>query len=173
MQMRKAAPVRTRRKPRAATEDVVGNRAVERIPAKWRKHYRHLLELRDYLARRQAALARDAQEEQPKFSTHMGDAGTDTYDRDFSLGMLSSEQDAMYEIEQALDRIRSGAYGVCELTGKRIESARLEAIPWTRFTTAAEKQLEKEGAIKRARLGPRESIARSESGAGRDEEEEE
>jgi RNA polymerase-binding transcription factor DksA len=77
--------------------------------------------------------------------------------------MLSSEQDALYEIDEALNRIRDGRYGKCELTGKRIEAPRLEAIPWTRFSAAAERQLEREGALKRARLGPRETVARTEA----------
>jgi RNA polymerase-binding transcription factor DksA len=96
----------------------------------------------------------------------MADAGTDHYDRDFALGMLSSEQDAVYEIEEALNRIRDGTYGVCELTGKRIPEARLEAIPWTRFTAEAEKELEKGGALKRARLGPRETVPKIEASGG-------
>jgi RNA polymerase-binding transcription factor DksA len=116
--------------------------------------------LRDYLLRRQGDLTKDALEEQPSYSTHMADAGTDNYDRDFALGMLSSEQDARYEIEQAIDRIRNGAYGKCELTGKPIEPERLEAIPWTRFSARAEKQLEQEGALKRASLGPRDTVAK-------------
>src|SRR5207302_317547 len=134
--------------------------APERIDPRWKKHYARLLELREHLLRRQNLLARDALEEQPTFSTHMADAGTDTYDRDFALSMLSSEQDAVYEIDQAIDRIRDGTYGVCELTGERIEAGRLEAVPWTRFTVEAEKQLEKVGEVKRARLGPRNTVVR-------------
>jgi len=99
----------------------------------------------------------------------MADAATDTFDRDFALGMLSSEQDALYEIDEALNRIRNGTYGKCELTGKPIEPARLEAIPWTRFSTAAETQLEREGALKKARLGPRETVAKTEVSADDDE----
>jgi RNA polymerase-binding transcription factor DksA len=98
--------------------------------------------------------------------THLADAGTDSYDRDFALGMLSSEQDAVYEIEEALSRIQAGTYGRCELTGKPIEPARLEAIPWTRFNAGAERQLEREGGVKHARLGPRETVAdRSQGGS--------
>ena len=130
-----------------------------------------LRELRDHLLRRQNLLTKDALEEQPSFSTHMADAATDTYDRDFALSMLSCEQDSLYEIDEALDRIRDGTYGVCELTGKKIEPQRLEAIPWTRFTAEAEKRLEKQGAVKRARLGPRDTVARTEA-TDRDDEEE-
>ncbi len=159
MERRKKPPAN--RKPKAATDEVLGTAAEPvRLNPKWKKHYERLVELRERLTKRRAELANDALSEQPAFSSHMADAATDTYDRDLALGMLSSEQDAIYEIEQAIDRINSGTYGVCELTKKPIEAARLEAVPWTRFTAAAEKQLEQEGGLKRARLGPRETVAR-------------
>jgi hypothetical protein len=66
---------------------------------------------------------------------------------------LSSDQDAVYEIEEALKRIEKKTYGVCELTGKNIPKARLEAIPWTRFTVEAQGQLEREGALRSRRIG--------------------
>jgi RNA polymerase-binding transcription factor DksA len=121
------------------------------------------MDLRQSLSRSQENLNREALEEQPGFSTHMADAGTDTFDRDFALGMLSTQQDAIYEIELALERIRNGTYGICELTGRRIEKERLDAIPWARFSVPAEMQLEQEGQVKRAGLGPRETVAKSEA----------
>jgi RNA polymerase-binding transcription factor DksA len=121
------------------------------------------MELRVHILNRQGGLAREALDQQPAFSSHMADAGTDTFDRDFALGMLSTEQDALYEIDEAINRIRNGNYGKCELTGKPIEAARLEAIPWTRFSAAAERQLEREGVVKKARLGPRETVAKTQA----------
>jgi RNA polymerase-binding transcription factor DksA len=145
---------------KAATADIVST-AVSNgpVPRKWAPHHSRLVQLRDLLRHRQTDLARDAAEEQPTFSSHMADAGTDNYDRDLALGLLSSEQDALYEIEQALARIRNGSYGVCELTGQRIEPARLAAIPWTRFTAAAERQLERQGVVRRPRLGSCQRVA--------------
>lgn len=163
--MQKRKPVPGRRKPKASTKDVVGEASHEPpISPKWRKYYRRLIELRDHLLRERFALTQDALEENPKYSTHLADAATDSYNRDFALGLLSSEQDAVYEIEEALQRIRSGNYGLCELTGRRIQPARLEAIPWTRFSAEAEKELEREGILKKVQLGPRETVARVESG---------
>jgi RNA polymerase-binding transcription factor DksA len=151
---------------RAVTEDIVGNQApvIQRVPHKWKKHYRHLIELRNYLLTCQDELATDAKEKQTAFSLHMADAATDSFDRDLALSRISSEQDAVYEIDEALDRIRDGAYGFCELTGKPIEAARLEAIPWTRFSREAEATLEKNGTIRRPRLAPREPVPRGVSG---------
>ena len=161
---RKPSPTHRRRpqpKARATTKDVVGNMPTDKdVTPKWRKHYQRLLELREHLLQQRGDLTKDALEEQPAIGTHLADAGTDTYDQDFALGMLSSEQDAFYEIEEALERIRNGTYGVCELTGRPIKPARLEAIPWTRFSAEAEQQLEREGVPRRPRLGPREALPR-------------
>lgn len=153
------------RRKAAATADIVGNRLRnERVPKKWKAHYDHLIQLRKYLLTRQDDLVADAKEEQTTFSQHMADAATDSFDRDFALSRASSEQDAVYEIDAALDRIRDGSYGICEMTGKPIEAARLEAIPWTRFSLAAEETLEKQGSVNRARLAPREAVLRGLSG---------
>ena len=156
---------KTRTKPNSGTvaRELLGDsKPPERINAKWRKHFRRLVELRDHLLKQQRDQFKDAIEEQPAYSMHMADAGTDSYDRDLALGMLSHEQDAVYEIEEALNRIRNGNYGVCESTGKRIPAARLEAIPWARFTAAAEATLEKERGFPRAQLGSRTTVRRSE-----------
>jgi len=149
----------TRRKsserPRASTKDVIspGADKQERVPPKWREHFQTLVNARNRLTDRRGTLLRDASEEQPAYSLHIADAGTDNFDRDFALSIASSEQEALYEIDQALNRIREGTYGVCELTGKPVEPERLKAVPWTRFSTAAEKELEGAGVVRRARLG--------------------
>ena len=75
---------------------------------------------------------------------HQGDAGSDAYDRDFALSVLAKEQDALYEIEQAIRRIDRGVYGVCELSGDKIPQARLEAIPFARLTVECQASWEKE-----------------------------
>ena len=125
----------------------------KKIKSEWQKYYQHLVDLRDQLRRQMDGLAQESAQELAGYSLHMADSGTDNFDRDFALSLLSSDQDAIYEIEEALKRIEKKTYGVCELTGKQIPKARLEAIPWTRFTVEAQAQLEKDGALKSRRLG--------------------
>ena len=76
--------------------------------------------------------------------THLGDAGSDAYDRDFALNLLSKEQDALQEIQAALERIADGFYGICGISGKKIPQARLEAIPFARLTVECQSQWEKD-----------------------------
>ncbi len=157
---RKAAP-RAKSQASATSAAILGRpmakaRAVvepRKVKAEWQKFYLHLLELREQLLHQMNGLAKDSAQEMPGYSLHMADSGTDNFDRDFALSLLSSDQDAVYEIEEALKRIEKKTYGVCELTGKPIPRARLEAIPWTRFTVNAQAQLEKEGALRQRRLG--------------------
>jgi RNA polymerase-binding transcription factor DksA len=125
----------------------------KKIKGEWQKYYNRLLELREQLLHQMNGLAKESAQELPGYSLHMADSGTDNFDRDFALSLLSSDQDAVYEIEEALKRIEKKTYGVCELTGKNIPRARLEAIPWTRFTVDAQAQLEKDGALRQRRLG--------------------
>ncbi len=124
-----------------------------RIKPEWSKYYENLLELRERLMHQMSGLAKESAEEMSSYSLHMADSGTDNFDRDFALSLLSSDQDAIYEIEEALKRIEKDTYGVCELTGKQIPRIRLDAIPWTRFTVEAQAQLEKDGALRQRRLG--------------------
>jgi RNA polymerase-binding transcription factor DksA len=123
------------------------------VKPEWARYYRHLVELRERLTSQMSGLAKESAAEMDGYSLHMADSGTDNFDRDFALSLLSSDQDAIYEIDEALKRIQRGTYGTCELTGKAIPRARLEAIPWTRFTVEAQAQLEREGALRQRRLG--------------------
>ena len=124
-----------------------------KVKTEWLKYYATLMDLRERLVAQMNGLAKESAEEMAGYSLHMADSGTDNFDRDFALSLLSSDQDAMYEIEEALKRIERNTFGICELTGKQIPRARLEAIPWTRFTVEAQAQLERDGALRQRRLG--------------------
>lgn len=124
-----------------------------KIKPEWQVYYNCLLELREQLLHQMNGLAKESAQEMAGYSLHMADSGTDNFDRDFALSLLSADQDSVYEIEDALKRIEKKTYGICELTGKAIPKARLEAIPWTRFTVEAQAQLERDGALRQRRIG--------------------
>src|SRR2546421_3293270 len=122
-----------------------------------RKQKEKLLQLRDAMVDSMAGVAQDTLRsraegsEASAFGMHQADAGSDAYDRDFALSLLSQEQDALYEIDEALKRIELGTYGKCEMSGKPISRARLEAIPFARFTVECQSQLEKQSKASRVR----------------------
>jgi len=73
---------------------------------------------------------------------HMADIGTDNYEQEFALGLMDSERKLLREIDDALQRIEQGTYGICEGTGKRVPKARLEAQPWARYCVEYAQMLE-------------------------------
>jgi RNA polymerase-binding transcription factor DksA len=129
----------------------------KRVPGKARKltpflqkQKDRLVQLRDSMLDSMMGVAKDTLRsraegsEASAFGMHQADAGSDAYDRDFALSLLSKEQDGLYEIEEALKRIDLGTYGVCEMSNKPIAHARLEAIPFARYTVECQSQLEKQ-----------------------------
>jgi DnaK suppressor protein len=120
---------------------------------KWGKQKQLLLGLRDRLTDQRNGLAKESAKEMESYGVHMADAGTDNFDRDFNLSLLSADQDVIYEIEEALKRIEKGTYGTCEITEKPIPQARLNAIPWTRFRVDAQTELEQHGILQNRSLG--------------------
>jgi DnaK suppressor protein len=77
---------------------------------------------------------------------HMADMGSDVYDQDFTLGMAETERAILDEIDAALQRIADRTFGVCQMTGKPISKARLDAKPWAKYSIEAERIAEAGGA---------------------------
>ena len=133
------------------------NHREKRLDPLVRKQKQKLLQLRDAVVDSMAGVAqgtlrsRAEGSEASAFGMHQADAGSDAYDRDFALSLLSQEQDALYEIDEALKRIELGTYGKCEMSGKPIPRARLEAIPFARFTVECQSKLEKQSRAARIR----------------------
>jgi RNA polymerase-binding transcription factor DksA len=130
----------------------VASRPVRRVPAKWRWHYRVLLALQGRLTGERGELLRASAQPLEPHSMDEADSASDEFDHDLALTQLSTEQNALYEVNDALQRILDGSYGVCEETGQSIPAARLRAIPWARFTCAVEARLEAKGVVPRAGL---------------------
>lgn len=131
------------------------------VPAKYKKFYDLLIQLRDHVKHGLTTHAEETLKRSSKddsgdlsgYSQHMADAGTDTFDRDFALSMVSSEQDALQEIEAAIDRIFDGTYGFCEVTGKQIRDERLMAVPFTRYSMKTQENIEKNTYRGRSQVG--------------------
>jgi RNA polymerase-binding protein DksA len=73
---------------------------------------------------------------------HMADVGTDNYEQEFTLGLLESERQLLREIDESLQRMTEGTYGVCLGTGKPINKSRLRAMPWAKFSIEYARMIE-------------------------------
>lgn len=131
------------------------------VPDKFKRYFRLLVDLRVHLTEgierhSEETLKRSSKDDAGDLSAygqHMADAGTDTFDRDFALSMVANEQEALAEIDAAIKRIHAGTYGVCEITQKPIAKERLLAVPFTRYTAEAQKDLERNRHRSRTQAG--------------------
>jgi RNA polymerase-binding transcription factor DksA len=133
----------------------------KQVPEKFRRYYRLLVDMRDALHKGLAFHSEEALKKSGKddagdlsgYSQHLADAGTDTADRDFALSLISNEQEALKEIADAIERMKKGSYGTCEITSKPIPAARLIAVPFTRYSLEGQKELERNRRAHRRRGG--------------------
>jgi len=93
--------------------------------------------------------------------THPADVGSDNYEHEFSLGLLQSERSLLNEIDEALQRIDAGSFGICLGTGQAIRKSRLTARPWAKYCIEYARMIEK-GMVRPGSEGPGESSANEE-----------
>ena len=77
------------------------------------------------------------------YTYHMADVATDTYDREFSLGIASSGREVLYELDDAIKRVEEGTFGICEGCKSMISKVRLRAVPSARFCVKCQEKKEK------------------------------
>ncbi len=124
----------------------MANKKAKKMTQKQLDYYKQLL-----LEKMQEILSDVCQMEESVFQgggelstmpVHLADVGTDSYEQEFSLGLMAEERKTLMEIQQALARIQNGTFGFCEGLGIPIEENRLEAIPWTRYSLEYAKMIE-------------------------------
>ena len=149
-------PVKKRVLGAASLADILGFNPAEKkkvtsledesIPKKWKKYYKLLLNLRQHVSDELDLHTSDTLQHASRDEGDRkleSDAGTDAFDRDFALSLVSSEQEALNEVEEAILRIKQGTYGVCEVTGKTISKDRLAAVPFARYSIEGQAEFEK------------------------------
>jgi RNA polymerase-binding transcription factor DksA len=109
----------------------------------WAWHYRTLSRLRDLLISERLARSEALRHPIERGGEDLIDVATGQSEHAELVAELRIEEAELAQVEAALNRIRDGRYGVCELTGEPISPERLRVIPWTRFSVAAAKRLER------------------------------
>lgn len=74
---------------------------------------------------------------------HPANIATDNFEQEFTLGLLESERSLLTEINDALERIDNGTFGICLGTGQFIGKARLKARPWAKYCIEFARMIEK------------------------------
>jgi len=88
---------------------------------------------------------RDSSGDLSGYSMHMADVGTDNFQRELALGLVSNEQQVLYRIDEALRRIEERTYGKCEECGQPIKESRLKALPFATLCISCKEKEEAGG----------------------------
>ncbi len=86
---------------------------------------------------------KDASGDISGYTYHMADVATDSYDREFSMGLASNERQLLYEFDDAMKKIEDGTFGVCEDCKDLISKSRLKAVPYARMCIKCQEKKEK------------------------------
>ena len=121
-------------------------------PTELKEFKARLQEIRSRIAGDASRLENEAlnknRDEAPTFSiTEFADLGSDNYEQDFAIGLLENQEQALREIDAALERIQEGTYGLCESCGCKVPKARLTAIPYARLCVKCQQEEEKAAGV--------------------------
>lgn len=91
---------------------------------------------------------REEVDELSMVDNHPGDMGTEMFDKGRRFALLNNEEDIIERIDDAIERIDKGRYGICELCGKEINDERLEALPYATTCIECENKKRDHGTYK-------------------------
>ncbi|MCX6899075.1 MAG: TraR/DksA family transcriptional regulator [Verrucomicrobia bacterium] len=149
--VKKATKPAKKKMPPTVIKSLDTTGGVKKAHGEMAKYQRLLLNLRDHVIDQISGLAGENLRHNPRetagdlsgYSFHMADTGTDNFDREFALSLVSSEQEALYEVEGALKRIDLGTFGKCESCEKTIAKERLMAVPFARMCVRCQSEAER------------------------------
>lgn len=104
-----------------------------------------LNEINNLAAENLSSTQRDLSGDLSGYSMHMADVGTDNYQRELALGLVSNEQQLLHQIDKALQAIEDRSYGKCKECSKLISASRLKALPFAEFCIKCQEEQERSG----------------------------
>ncbi|MDP2921639.1 MAG: TraR/DksA C4-type zinc finger protein [Candidatus Omnitrophota bacterium] len=114
------------------------------------KYKKLLMEIRegiagdiDHIAKENLKSQKESSGDLSGYSYHMADMASDSYDRELSLNIAGGEQEIVYDIDEALKRIKEGKFGLCITCGKSIPKKRLNAVPYAKYCIQCKSKEEK------------------------------
>ncbi len=85
----------------------------------------------------------EASSELSRYPLHIGDLGTDEEFKEEAAIFSGNYVQVLHEIDEALEKISRGEYGICELCGKEIESDRLDIKPYAKYCIECQRKVER------------------------------
>ena len=129
------------------------NGRVATLRGKKKKFYEALMQEREKVEQllefhSSEALSNNHDAGEKGMSTHMADLGSDNALHDMELSMITDEGNVLETIDEAIERLLNGEYGICLDCGAEIGDERLEAKPYACFCINCKSAREKNGGMR-------------------------
>jgi len=110
-------------------------------------YYERLMQAREAVMGQMQSHAESAlncsEAEKRGVTTHMADVCSDNSRHEMELRLMTEEGNVLELIENAIQRLVDGKYGICQDCGERISEARLEARPYAVYCIKCKSAREK------------------------------
>jgi DnaK suppressor protein len=131
-------------KPSQASSKRLSKRELDHFKAKLLTEKNRVLEeMNDLQENNLKQSISDASGENSRYTYHLGDVASLSYGREFSMGLAERQQKYLEEIDEALERVAEGTYGICKVTGELISNERLEEVPVAKYSVKGKEMLER------------------------------
>lgn len=111
-------------------------------PERLERLRRSLLEEQTSLRQQLSSLNMAGHEANIGLGNHMAEDATAAFDQATMLSLRRGKELTLNQVEQALQRMETGTYGLCDRCGDEIDFARLKALPHARLCMACQKLVE-------------------------------
>jgi DnaK suppressor protein len=108
-----------------------------------KKHYQKLVDLRDQLVDQIQAISSHSLSSSKQAGEELADIGSDNFNRDMGLALMTEEGKRVQAIQEAIGRLKDGTYGICMDCEKKIQPARLDALPHAKLCVQCKSEKEK------------------------------
>jgi DnaK suppressor protein len=86
---------------------------------------------------------REGRESRQEGAEDTVDVAEDAYEKEEHFAFSATEREQLRLIDEALQRLADGTYGICLHSGQPIPLARLREMPWARYTAEVQDQVER------------------------------
>ena len=115
-----------------------------KLSKKEKEEYRKLLlERKNSIIRKLSQFYHESKEIETDTVLCVADKAETSYTKEFLLGLTDSEREQLQLIDQALERLEKGEYGLCQVCHQEIGKKRLQIIPWTPYCINCQEKIER------------------------------
>ncbi|HBL24992.1 MAG TPA: molecular chaperone DnaK [Deltaproteobacteria bacterium] len=106
---------------------------------------KRLLKMRENILNKAKKLKEDSYNLGTDGIQDMADAASNTYNADILMSISDNDLTLLKDIDNSLDKLSKGTYGICEECEEKISEKRLEANPVARYCITCKRQMEEKG----------------------------